>query len=254
MLAGWLSSGVEPKRFAVLDPGLDAAPSGVALYRDVSEVTGSYDALLLGFKPQQLGRLAPDLQPLAGDPISVHSLLAGITLDQLQATFPDARAHVRVMPNLAARIGKSPVILLERGQNGAERDTTFALYDRLGQATWLADERQFDLVTALTGSGPGFVYRFIAALAEAAGELGLEREQADMLALSMVEGAASLAAQAEVGAQASPAELADRVASAGGMTRAGLDVLDADGALVRLLTDALAATRDRGAKLSDESG
>lgn len=245
MLAGWLASGENPARFAVLDPALDSAPEGVALHRDSSEV-GGHDAVLLGFKPQQLSALAPGLQTLTGEGVGVYSLLAGITLDQLRAAFPAADAHVRVMPNLAARIGKSPVILAEGGLDKEGRDAALALFDRLGSAVWLEDESQFDLVTALAGSGPGFVYRFIDALAGAAQELGLDREDAQSLALATVEGASALAATADI----SPGELADRVASPGGMTREGLNVLDADQALHRLLTETLRATRDRGAALS----
>lgn len=245
MLAGWLAAGESPSRFAVLDPALAEAPASVALTRDAAAVPGTHDAVLLGFKPQQLGALGPGLQGLvAGRP--VFSLLAGITRDQLAAAFPGAAAHVRVMPNLAARIGKSPVILCERGLGEAGRAAAFALFDPLGSAVWLEDEAQFDLVTALAGSGPGFVYRFIDALAGAAVDLGLDAPTAAALALATVEGASALAAASDVG----PATLADRVASPGGMTREGLDVLDEGDALRRLLTATLRATRDKGAALS----
>ena len=243
MLAGWLAAGINPSRFAVLDPALEGAPDGVALYREPGEASG-HDAVLLGFKPQQLSALGPGLQSLTGDGATVYSLLAGITLDQLATAFPNAAAHVRVMPNLAARIGKSPIILAERGL--AERGATFSLFDTLGSAVWLDDEEKFDLVTALAGSGPGFVYRFIDALAGAAIELGLDRASAESLTLATVDGASSLAAGADV----SPGELADRVASPGGMTREGLNALDRDNALHRLLVETLRATRDRGAALS----
>ena len=247
MLAGWLAAGEDPSRFAVLDPALLQAPEGVALYRNADEAAAAgHDAVLLGFKPQQLGVLGPGLQGLTGESVTVCSLLAGITCDQLVAAFPAARAHVRVMPNLAARIGKSPVILAERGLDQSARDALFAQFDVLGSAVWLADETQFDLVTALAGSGPGFVYRFIDALAGAAIDLGLDQGTADALALAMVEGAAALAAASDVG----PATLADRVASPGGMTREGLDVLDDGAVLRRLLTGTLRATRDKGAALS----
>jgi len=248
MLAGWLASGLDPSRFAILDPALDQAPAGVAFYRDPAEAQSAdaHDAVLLGFKPQQLGKLAPGLLQVTGAGISVYSLLAGITLAQLQQAFPDASAHVRVMPNLAARIGKSPVILLESGLSDVQREGAFAQFDTLGTAVWLEDESKFDLATALAGSGPGFVYRFIDALAEAASELGLEAGQAISLAVAMVDGASSLAAAADI----SPGELADRVASPGGMTREGMNVLDEGGALADLLTRTLTATRDRGAALA----
>lgn len=245
MLAGWLAAGEYPARFSVLDPALPEAPEGVALYRSAEEVPGSHDAVLLGFKPQQLGALGPGLQGLT-EGRTVCSLLAGITLDQLAAAFPQGAAHIRVMPNLAARINKSPVILAERGLDSDARAAAFAMFDTLGSAVWLADEAQFDLVTALAGSGPGFVYRFIDALAGAAADLGLDAPTAAALALATVEGASLLAAASD----ASPATLADRVASPGGMTREGLNVLDEDAALRRLLARTLAATRDKGAALS----
>lgn len=248
MLAGWLAAGFDPARFAVLDPVLEAAPEGVALYRtpEQAKAAGGHDAVMLGFKPQQIEKLAPGLQALTGAGGAVYSLLAGLTLAQLKHAFPAARAHIRVMPNLAARINKSPIILLENGLDGAAREGAFALFDALGTAVWLDDEDKFDLVTALAGSGPGFVYRFIDALAGAAVELGLEPRQAEALAVAMVDGASSLAA----GESDSPGELADRVASPGGMTREGMNVLDADQALHKLLVECLRATRDRGSALS----
>ncbi|WP_017664330.1 pyrroline-5-carboxylate reductase family protein [Porphyrobacter sp. AAP82] len=248
MLAGWLAAGRPAARFAVLDPGLAHAPEGVALYRDAAEVPGTHDAVLLGFKPQQLAALGPGLQALTAGRTAC-SLLAGITLDQLAEAFPQAAAHLRVMPNLAARINKSPVILAARGLDAAARDSAFALFDALGSAVWLEDEAQFDLVTALAGSGPGFVYRFIDALAGAAIDLGLDEATAAALALATVEGASALAAASG----AAPATLADRVASPGGMTREGLNVLDEGAALRRLLAATLAATRDKGAALSQGS-
>lgn len=248
MLAGWLAAGLAPERFAILDPALDEAPEGVALYREPAEAeaAGGHDAVMLGFKPQQLGKLGPAFQGLTGEGVTVFSLLAGLTLAQLKDAFPQAHAHVRVMPNLASRINKSPIILLENGLDAGRRDAAFAHFDLLGSAVWLEDESKFDLVTALAGSGPGFVYRFIDALAEAAVELGLDPAQATELAVATVDGSSSLAAGADI----SPGELADRVASPGGMTREGMNVLDADKALVNLLIKTLKATSDRGAELS----
>lgn len=252
MLAGWLASGVDPERFAVLDPAIDQVPEGVALYREVDEANtaGAHDAVLLGFKPQQLGAIGAGLQSLIGHEVTLNSLLAGLTVAQLKSAFPSAGAYVRVMPNLAARINKSPVILTQSGLSETASEAAFSLFDRLGTAFWLEDESQFDLVTALAGSGPGFVYRFIDALAEAGARLGLERDAATRLALATVDGASALAATADV----SPNELANRVASPGGMTREGLNVLDADEVLIALLTDTLSSTAKRGAQLSAESG
>lgn len=245
MLAGWLAAGEAPERFVVLDPALDAAPDGVALYRDPSEAS-EHDAVLLGFKPQQLAALAPGIQGVTAGK-TVYSLLAGVDLASLAEAFPAGAAYVRVMPNLAARLNKSPVILAEQGLSANMRHETQALFAKLGTAVWLEDETQFNLVTALAGSGPGFVYRFIDALGEAGIELGLTSEMAQSLALATVEGASALAAMSEF----SPDELADRVASPGGMTREGLNVLDKDKALIILLKRTLKATADKGDALAE---
>jgi pyrroline-5-carboxylate reductase len=244
MLAGWLAAGVPASQFEVLDPAMQSAPEGVIAHFAPPQ-DSTHDSVLLGFKPQQLNALAPGLQELTRGKV-IFSLLAGITTEMLVEVFPGAIAHVRVMPNLAARIGKSPVILAGGGLDKAARAQAKELFDHLGTALWLDDESKFDLVTALAGSGPGFVYRFIDALSGAAQELGLEAPMADALALSMVEGASLLAAQSEHG----PAQLADRVASPGGMTRQGLDVLDEGKALKDLLIATLKATADRGGELA----
>ena len=247
MLRGWLAAGADPERFTVADPARPALPEGVR-WLDAVPVEGPFDAVLLGVKPQLLGAVAPRASTLAGPETSVLSLLAGVDLATLAATFPHAAAHVRVMPNLAVEIGKAPIALAERGLDENGRAALVALMAPLGAPEWV-EEAAFDLVTALAGSGPGFVYRFIDALAAAAADLGLEREQADRLALATVEGAAALAATSPH----APGELARRVASPGGMTQEGLDVLDRDHALVRLLSETLRAARDRGAQLAEQA-
>jgi pyrroline-5-carboxylate reductase len=242
MLAGWLAGGLEPSRFSVVDPVLQRVPAGVELLRELPE--GSFDAILLGIKPQLLGEVAPRLARLTGPDTLVLSILAGVELATLAEKFPQARGLVRIMPNLAAAIGKSPVALVGEGIPLQELDAVTALMEPLGSPEWLEDESRFDLVTALAGSGPAFVYRFIDALAAGAAQLGLDPAQAQRLALATVEGAAALAAGAP------PGELARRVASPGGTTEAGLAVLDADAALARLVRATLDAAAGRGAELA----
>lgn len=243
MLAGWLAAGFDPARFTVVDPVLAEAPAGVRLLREVP--SGAFDVVLLGIKPQALGEVAPALEPATRGAI-VLSILAGAELATLAAHFPAARALVRVMPNLAAAIGKSPLGLFGHGLDAAGLAGVQAFLDPLGTAEWLASEDQLDAVTALAGSGPAFVYRFIAALAEGGAALGLDPAQAGRLARSMVEGAAMLAANSAD----EPGELAQRVTSPGGTTAAGLAVLDADQAFLRLIEATLRAARDRGAELA----
>jgi pyrroline-5-carboxylate reductase len=247
MLEGWLAAGLDPARFTVVEPSDKQLPEGIARYRSIPEA-GEFDAILLGVKPQMIGDVAPQVASLAGGRSTILSLLAGVELATLAARFPAAAAHVRVMPNLAVALGKAPVARAARGLDDAGRAALLGLMQPLGTPEWVG-EAEFDLVTALAGSGPAFVYRFIDALAAASADLGLPREQADRLALAMVEGAAALAAASPD----SPGVLADRVASKGGMTREGLDVLDADGALLKLITETLRAARDRGAELAAEA-
>lgn len=243
MLEGWLAGGIPASNFTIVDPARESAPGGIAIHRAIPK-TGDYDAIMLGVKPQLLADIAAQIEPLAGEHTTILSLLAGVELSTLAQHFPRAAAQVRVMSNLAVALGKAPVAL---AANNADEAALTTFMQPLGTAHWVAEDRM-DLVTALAGSGPAFVYRIIDALKVAAVRLGLPEEQAADLSLAMVEGAAALAAHSEH----DPGKLADMVASKGGTTRAGLDVLDADEALIKLLTKTLRAARDRSAEMARE--
>ncbi len=247
MLRGWLAGGVSPERFAVADPAAQDVPVGVRRL-DAIPQGGQFDLVLLGVKPQVLGDVAPAVEAVAGPDAVLVSMLAGVELDTLAARFPRAGGIVRIMPNLSAALGKSPIALAARDLDAEGRDAVRALLDPLGAPEWI-DEGEFDLVTALAGSGPAFVYRFIDALAAAAADLGLPEDKAGRLALATVDGAAALAAASPIG----PGELARRVASPGGTTQAGLDALDEGDALRLLLGKTLRAARDRSAQMAAEA-
>lgn len=247
MVQGWLGAGLPSATFTVYHPSGKDVPTGVTLVTEWPDAP--FDAVLLGVKPYLLDDVAPGLAQAVSEQTTVISILAGVELASLRARFPKAAAIVRLMPNLACALGKSPNGLIGDRLDQASRDDVTRLAEMLGSAEWLAEESQFDLVTALAGSGPGFTYRFIDALSIAATRLGLEGEQAERLAIRMVEGAAMLAAASEH----SPDELARRVASPGGVTQRGLDVLDRDEALVALLVDTLRAARDRGAEMAAQA-
>ncbi|MBB4858477.1 pyrroline-5-carboxylate reductase [Novosphingobium chloroacetimidivorans] len=247
MLQGWLAGGVAPGRITVADPRMAEAPAGVMLVREVP--VADFDVVLLGVKPQLLDAVAPQVAPAIGQGTILLSILAGVELATLATRFPDAKGIVRVMPNLAAAIGRSPLALSGQGLDQAGRDAVTALLEPLGTPEWLASEDLFDAVTALAGCGPAFVYRYIDALAAGATALGVPRDQAQRLALATAEGSALLAASSEHG----PGELARRVASPGGSTQAGLDVLDADQALVRLVEAAMTAAERRSAEMGRDA-
>lgn len=238
--------GIDPAQFTVVDPLLPQAPAGVRLRRGVPDER--FDLLLLAIKPQALDEVAPSLASAAHGAILL-SILAGAELATLAGRFLGAAALVRVMPNLAAAIGKSPLGLVSQGLDQAGRANIEELLAPLGTPEWLDREDQFDSATALAGSGPAFVYRFIAALAQGGAVLGLDPAHADRLTRAKVEGAAMLA-------MASPddrAELARRVNCPGGTTAAGLAIMDAKNQFRRIVADVMRAAHDRGAELAAEA-
>ncbi len=241
MLRGWIAAGLSPDAVTVIDPGSPAVPEGVRVLA-VPEGTAP-EVIVLAVKPQLLDAVAPSLADVR--PAMLLSILAGVEEAALQARFT-AESIVRAMPNLPVAIGKGVTALHAAQASDAARATAETLVAPLGQVEWIGDEAMFDAVTALSGCGPGFVFRFIDALAAAGAALGLPGDQAARLALATVEGSAAMAA----GAGESPASLADRVASPGGSTREGLNVLDRDQALKKLLEATLAASRDRNAELA----
>jgi pyrroline-5-carboxylate reductase len=243
MLDGWLRDGLGPACFLVVDPHARDLPLDVLHVEDSSKLEGKFATAVLAIKPQLFAETANVIQRVLTPDALVFSILAGTRLATLQAALP-GRNIIRLMPNLAAAIGKSPMGMFTSAS--LDRTVIDQLVSPLGTSFWLASEDQIDAVTALAGSGPAFVYRFIDALAQAGRELGLDTATALRLASSMVEGAALLASSSGD----SPEELARRVTSPGGTTAAGLSVLDDADALKNLVLATLTAARDRGAELA----
>ncbi|PAL20456.1 pyrroline-5-carboxylate reductase [Sphingopyxis sp. GW247-27LB] len=247
MLDRWLGAGLESAQVAIVDPF--AAPrASIAHFATLADwlaADGAAEWVMLGMKPQQLGDVAGDLAPVVGGETHLLSILAGVSLADLAARFPEAKAQVRILPNLAARIGAGVSAVASLGE--ADREAISALLTPLGTVVDLADDSAMDLVTAFTGSGPAFVFRLIEAYAAAGERLGLSADDALRLATATFGGATALLA----GSSEKPGTLVSQVASKGGTTQAGLDVLDADGQLVALMTNVLRAARDRGRELAD---
>lgn len=244
MLSRWLETGLDPHTVTVVDPATPALPASVAVLPRIPGHGDQAGAVLLGVKPQGLDDVAGDVRTLVGEETTLLSILAGVEIETLRRHFPKAGRIVRVMPNLPVARGKGVVAL--HAENGPI-PAVDSLMAPLGLVEWIEREEDFALVTALSGSGPAFLYRFIDALGIAASRLGLSLDQAARMALATVEGASALAAAASD----SPAMLAERVASKGGSTRSGLDILDADEALIRLMTRTLEAARHRNIELGE---
>lgn len=239
MLRRWIDSGVvAAEDVFVVNRHDRELPAGVRQGRDFPDEPVP-DFIQLGMKPQQLG----EIPALPAGEYGLISILAGADVETLAARFP-GHPVVRAMPNLPVALGKGVVAL-----HGARILGVDALMAPLGLVEWIDDETLFDNGTVLSGCGPAFVYRFIDALAEAGTALGFPAEQAQRLAIATVEGAGLLAAQAD----APPSVLADRVASPGGSTRQGLNVLDHDDALKTLVGETLAASARRTAEMAEEA-
>lgn len=247
MLTRWLDSGVVARGDVdVINTQDRDLPGTVRQSRDLPSGTLP-DILMLGMKPQQLDAIADIYAARLAGVSTIVSILAGVDTASLARRF-DCGSVVRAMPNLPVAIGKGVVSLHGNGDADA-RAGIEALMTPLGLVEWVEDEALFDVATALAGSGPGFVYRFIDALAAGGASLGLPADQALRMARATVEGAAIAAAASDE----APGALADKVASKGGSTREGLNVLDKDHALVRLVTETLEAARRRNAEMAAEA-
>jgi len=250
MLAGWLAAGLDPRRTTLIDPVPSreivdlCAERGLALNPPDPEPGA---VLVLGIKPQGLEAAASGLDRLIGCDTLLVSILAGKTVANLRDRLPHARAVVRAMPNLPASIGRGATgAYANREVTPGQRASANALLTASGTVAWLADEAQIDAVTAVSGSGPAYVFLMVEALAEAGIAAGLDPEVAQSLARATVSGAGALL-------DANPAEAAElrrNVTSPGGTTAAALDVLMRPDGLGALMREAVAAARRRAEALA----
>jgi pyrroline-5-carboxylate reductase len=252
LLEGWLSAGLDPSGAAVIDPNpgpqIAALCAGQGIALNPATTDGDrLEAVVLAIKPQTLEEAAPAIGRLIGSRTLLVSIMAGRTIENLRRFVPHARAIVRAMPNLAASVG--------RGATGAfaspettepQRATAHALLGSVGTVEWLASEALLDAVTAVSGSGPAYVFLLVECLARAGEDAGLPADLAGRLARETVVGAAELLARSEL-----PADTLRRnVTSPGGTTAAALDILMGQGGLEPLMRAAVSAAKRRGAELS----
>ena len=250
MLEGWLALGLSPRNVAVLEPqptpevaalaarGLRLNPSADTL-RDVA-------AVVVAIKPQVAPEVTPALAPFVGAATVVVSIMAGRTLAFLAGALPGA-ALVRAMPNTPAAIGRGITVAVANARvSDAQRALVDALLSAVGAVEWVADEALMDAVTALSGSGPAYVFLLAETMTQAGAAAGLPPALAATLARATVAGAGELLHRSPLDA----ATLRQNVTSPGGTTAAALDVLMAKDGLAPLMKRAIAAATARSRELA----
>jgi len=246
MLAGWLKGGVRPDAVTVLDPNpsgwvLGLADKGLKLN---TELPSAPVVCLIAVKPQMMGDALPRLQALGDGPTLFISIAAGIKISAFEAVLGEATHIVRAMPNTPAAVAHGITALIGNAQaTAADMALAETLLGAIGQTVRLSDEEQMDAVTAVSGSGPAYVFHLIEALAAAGVAQGLPADLAMKLARVTVAGAGDLAENADE----TPTQLRINVTSPGGTTAAALAVLmDPETGFPPLLKRAVAAAAARG--------
>jgi pyrroline-5-carboxylate reductase len=252
LLSG-LTSGAGGAKVLVLEPSPSpeaeriCREKGFELRASASAQDAPADVLLLAVKPQALDAAAPAIAPLVGSKTLVVSILAGKRIADLAARLP-AGAFVRAMPNTPAAIGRGVSGAYASEEASAEqRAIAQTLLSAGGAVEWVDDEKLIDAVTAVSGSGPAYVFYLTECLAAAGVAAGLPEELSMRLARATVSGAGELMRRSE---QSSPAVLRENVTSPGGTTAAALAVLMADDGMGPLLQRAVEAARRRAGELS----
>jgi pyrroline-5-carboxylate reductase len=253
MLEGWLKLGLDPASVTAVDPKLDAetharlSQRGVRLAASPAGIAAP-EALILAIKPQTLEEAAPGLHSLVGGRTLVLSILAGKRISDLAARLPAGARIVRAMPNTPAAIGRGiSALAAGAGVGEAERVMAGALLGAVGRTEWVSDEGLIDAVTAVSGSGPAYVFWLAECLAAAGAKAGLPPDLAMRLARATVEGAGELLYR-EPATEAST--LRKNVTSPGGTTAAALEVLMAADGLAPLMERAVAAAARRAGELA----
>jgi pyrroline-5-carboxylate reductase len=223
-----------------------AAAHGVTVFEQLRDAVPGADVVVLAVKPQQIGEVGPALRNVLQPEQLVLSIAAGVTLGSLAGKLGHGPI-VRAMPNTPAQIGQGITAWTATDQvSDAQHDLAAAVLGALGHEHYLEDEHHLDAVTAVSGSGPAYVFLFIEALIDAGVQAGLSRPVASDLAIQTVVGAALMLQQSG----RHPADLRNGVTSPGGTTAAALAALERGG-LRSAIGDAVAAARARSRELAD---
>ncbi|MGL4729387.1 MAG: pyrroline-5-carboxylate reductase [Bosea sp. (in: a-proteobacteria)] len=252
MLDGWLATGMNPRGVTILDPhpspdaSSTARAHGMQLNPPITHVPEAA-AIVLAIKPQMLDAAAPLLKHLTKPGALIISILAGKTVADVSGRVNGHRAIVRAMPNLPASVRRGvTAACADAACTPGQIGMADALLKGIGKVEWISDESLIDAVTAVSGSGPAYVFHMVEALAEAGRAAGLPSDLAERLARATIEGAGELLHKSDI----PPGVLRQNVTSPGGTTAAALEVLMADNGLTPLMRRTVAAAKRRAEELS----
>ena len=255
LVAGLAGQLTEAGSLHVVDPNAEAlerlaSQYGVGTANVIDVQVAGCDIVVLAVNPQQMREVAAALRPQLGGQPLVLSIAAGIRIADLSRWLGGYTRSVRSMPNTPALIGMGITgMVAQIDVDAAQRQAADNVMRAVGQTVWLDDESLIDPVTAVSGSGPAYVFYFLEAMQQAASEMGLDAEQGRQLALATFTGAAQLAAQSS-----DPVEvLRQRVTSKGGTTHAAISSMEAAG-VKEAIVAAMKAAAARGRALGDELG
>jgi len=250
LLDGWLRSGLNPANVAVIEPHPSPqiaalADRGVRLNPDIGGLPRAA-AVVIAVKPQVAAEVVPAAAPIIAASTLVVSIMAGRTLQFLAGALNTPCALVRAMPNTPAAIGRGITVAVARGANEKQRELAHGLLAATGAVEWVEDETLMDAVTAVSGSGPAYVFLLAEALAQAAVAAGLPPALAEKLAQETIAGSGELLQRSGLTA----ATLRENVTSPGGTTAAALGVLMGQNGLMPLVNEAVAAATKRSRELA----
>ncbi len=250
LLDGWLRFGLRPADVAVIEPHPSPqiaalADRGLRLNPAIRRLPCAA-AIVIAVKPQVAADVLPATAPMISPSTLVVSIMAGRTLDFLAGALKTPCALVRAMPNTPAAIGHGITVAVARGATEKQRELADGLLTATGAVEWVDDEVLMDAVTAVSGSGPAYVFLLAEALADAAIAAGLPPALAEKLARETVAGSGELLHRSGLTA----ATLRENVTSPGGTTAAALAVLMGQNGLVALMKEAVAAATERSRELA----
>jgi pyrroline-5-carboxylate reductase len=250
LLEGWLRFGLPPANLAVIEPKpspqiVGIFDRGARLNPDIGALEG-VAAIVIAVKPQIAEEVVPGLSPMVTASTVVLSIMAGRTLQFLSAALGRPCALIRAMPNLPAAIGRGITVAVPSNVSGAQRELAHRLLAAGGAVEWITNESLLDAVTALSGSGPAYVFLLAEAMAQAGVAAGLPADLAAKLARETIAGAGELLHNSPLDA----ASLRESVTSPGGTTAAALACLMGRDGLAALVERAVAAATQRSRELA----